>query len=384
MGLRCLLGHDFGEPETEREREEEGSEVVVTVREVKTCTKCGEKQVVSENKEIKSIEQLRETATGAADDGADDADSGAEVDATEGTGPVEPDEDIDPADTVPGQAAEQADRGVADIIEDAEGGEPLGDDDEDEGMPTHPAEQTTPESDEDRDPAEEDAVILDDDGETSKEDRAQWDEEAAPEEVPGKNDAPADVDPTEEDAVIMGADDASPDTDADDGPVATDEADEEPTDDDAIIMADEPAEEADDGPAPWPDQQGEDEGHKAGVPDGQPTDVDFSGGLAPEDKNTDSPPKREDAEVTRADSSTRNGSAPEEKQSAPKSAGSSPSPSRQQGTNLNLEQSTREARLEYHCPDCGLTRSVGNSSMRAGDICPECRRGYITEREKQD
>jgi CRISPR/Cas system-associated protein Cas10 (large subunit of type III CRISPR-Cas system) len=40
--------------------------------------------------------------------------------------------------------------------------------------------------------------------------------------------------------------------------------------------------------------------------------------------------------------------------------------------------------LEYYCPECGLTRDVGNSSMRAGDICPECRKGYITERQKSE
>jgi len=42
MGLRCLLGHDFGEPELRREREEDGNEVVTTtVTEVKTCARCG-------------------------------------------------------------------------------------------------------------------------------------------------------------------------------------------------------------------------------------------------------------------------------------------------------------------------------------------------------
>ncbi|MFC6726322.1 hypothetical protein ACFQE1_18530, partial [Halobium palmae] len=55
MGLRCLLGHDFGEIEIEREREEEGEEMVVTVREVKTCARCDHRRVVSENKEVTSI-----------------------------------------------------------------------------------------------------------------------------------------------------------------------------------------------------------------------------------------------------------------------------------------------------------------------------------------
>ena len=62
MGIRCLLGHDFGDPELEREREEQGDEVVVTVSEQQTCTRCGATKVVSENTEVTSLEQLAETA----------------------------------------------------------------------------------------------------------------------------------------------------------------------------------------------------------------------------------------------------------------------------------------------------------------------------------
>ena len=62
MGLRCLLGHDFDEPELQREREEEGDEVVTTVREVKTCARCGETQIVSENTEVTTMQQLADEA----------------------------------------------------------------------------------------------------------------------------------------------------------------------------------------------------------------------------------------------------------------------------------------------------------------------------------
>jgi ssDNA-binding Zn-finger/Zn-ribbon topoisomerase 1 len=34
------------------------------------------------------------------------------------------------------------------------------------------------------------------------------------------------------------------------------------------------------------------------------------------------------------------------------------------------------------CPDCGWLRAAGTSSVRAGDICPECGEGYIAERER--
>lgn len=53
MGLRCIIGHDFGEVLTDRGREERGDEVVVTVREYRECDRCGEVRVVSENKEVR-------------------------------------------------------------------------------------------------------------------------------------------------------------------------------------------------------------------------------------------------------------------------------------------------------------------------------------------
>ncbi|MFC6768543.1 DUF7093 family protein, partial [Natrinema soli] len=56
MVLRCsLLGHDFGETDVEREREERGSEVVVTVQEYEECSRCGQRNVISENTEVTSL-----------------------------------------------------------------------------------------------------------------------------------------------------------------------------------------------------------------------------------------------------------------------------------------------------------------------------------------
>ncbi len=49
MGFSCLLGHDFGHPEHEQERERHGEEVVLTTRDVKTCRRCGAEQVLTEN-----------------------------------------------------------------------------------------------------------------------------------------------------------------------------------------------------------------------------------------------------------------------------------------------------------------------------------------------
>jgi hypothetical protein len=57
MSFKCsIFGHNYGDSEVEREREEEGSEVVITVRETETCARCGETRVVSENKEVTTLE----------------------------------------------------------------------------------------------------------------------------------------------------------------------------------------------------------------------------------------------------------------------------------------------------------------------------------------
>lgn len=56
MALRCsLLGHDYGESQVERERDERGSEVVVTVREYERCTRCGIRNVLGENTEVTTL-----------------------------------------------------------------------------------------------------------------------------------------------------------------------------------------------------------------------------------------------------------------------------------------------------------------------------------------
>jgi hypothetical protein len=84
MGLRCLIGHDFGDLQTERDRRERGDEVVVTIREYRECARCGETRLVSENKEVRSAvtEEPSEESDGAdepaaspvEDVGADDDD----------------------------------------------------------------------------------------------------------------------------------------------------------------------------------------------------------------------------------------------------------------------------------------------------------------------
>jgi DNA-directed RNA polymerase subunit RPC12/RpoP len=57
MSLKCsIFGHRFDEPAVERSRDESGSEVVITIREVQTCDRCGHQRIVSENKEVTTLE----------------------------------------------------------------------------------------------------------------------------------------------------------------------------------------------------------------------------------------------------------------------------------------------------------------------------------------
>ena len=57
MGVKCsLLGHDYGDADVERERAEDGDEVVRTARRVERCRNCGHERTVSENTEVTSLE----------------------------------------------------------------------------------------------------------------------------------------------------------------------------------------------------------------------------------------------------------------------------------------------------------------------------------------
>jgi ssDNA-binding Zn-finger/Zn-ribbon topoisomerase 1 len=77
MGLKCsVIGHKYGDAEVEREREEQGSEVVITIQERETCERCGKTRIVSENKEVTAIE----TPSDIAGDMLDDGDEGADAD----------------------------------------------------------------------------------------------------------------------------------------------------------------------------------------------------------------------------------------------------------------------------------------------------------------
>nr|WP_235271520.1 hypothetical protein [Halorubrum saccharovorum] len=124
---------------------------------------------------------------------------------------------------------------------------------------------------------------------------------------------------------------------------------------------------------PWPDHGGEDEGFSAEVGEGDAGDVEFGGGLTPE--AADPPADDEDAEYVEAPAQAAG-----EANGVARTGAVDEGAGITHGNSPDLETSTSEVTTEYYCPECEMTRAADGNSMRAGDICPECKRGYVDER----
>ncbi|AAV46934.1 DUF7093 family protein [Haloarcula marismortui] len=210
MGLKCsVLGHKYGETTVEREREEQGSEVVITIQERETCERCGNTRIVSENKEVTAIETPSDIASDLVED-----ESESETAETES-----PPED-EPADS----AAEPTDEGTErsdgwDSVDDpvkAPGDSGVGDNGGD---------------DEPVDPSADDAEIIDDSDSEGSGD-VELDEPTTTVDVP---DAESEEPVTEDET----------DPEKDDGLILGEEAESESTGDDRQ-------------PGEWPDEPGDD------------------------------------------------------------------------------------------------------------------------------
>ncbi|MFC7097823.1 DUF7093 family protein [Halobaculum marinum] len=380
MGLRCLLGHDFTEPRTERDREERGDEVVVSITEVKECKRCGETRVVSESKEVTSLTDHAVT-DGPVDAGA----AGAETEATDTdvgsvpTGVAEADSDAVDDDFDHPTADLDDDAVDGDVEEDAEiidAEEPTDAASTDDGAAApdtgrahgewpdadaNRRDEAAPEEDEaawpDDEPVETPDVAEDADGAHSPaagegEDVEILGDDAPDAEDPAANEARTDVVPD-----AAGADEAG-----------------------AAASGDEDAEFIDgDGPSEWPEQRGEDEGYDAEV-GADDAGVSVDGNLTPQVDADATEGTDEDVEFIEAD--------PDAGRSSPPSARNGTAPdaaAERESSRPQVELTTTADRIEtvYVCPDCGNREPVGASSMRAGDICPDCKRGYIEERELQ-
>lgn len=281
MGLRCsLLGHEYGETTTERDREERGGEVVVVERELQHCARCGAEKVLSENTEVRTL-----------DPSPDDVE--------------EPTTGSEPSFSEPATASVASGAGGDTTSEHAP------------------------------DAAEDDGVILEDDPDQER-DRGQW---------PDHEEPPVD-----------------------------------------------PAEAGSAEPAPWPEQEGEDEGFDAepASPDDGDATFDFGGGLTPEaaevgdagdDEEYVEAPSEPVAGAGTTGTSPPSGSPPKPQRGRREEAETVEDPGFTSAGPVNPPSGTLDdpdSRLV--CPECGFERKAARASLRAGDICPECRKGYLAER----
>ncbi len=341
MVLRCsLLGHDYGELETEREREERGSEVVVTVREFETCARCGDVNVVSESTEVRPISTGEEPVEGAT--------SHAEEPATEAAGPGVDDEPV--AGSEPEARAADDGPDVEDdavIVDDGPttgagskaadaGSEPEGGAASVDGSATG-----EPITDEAGEPITDDGEILDE----RPDDRAhgEW---------------PA-------------ADDVGPPVGADEEPAAWPESEDD--------GAEEPGE-----PAPWPeadDDHVEEAGEPTPWPDDEPAvDDDLpeddavileDGPADADDAATDDDPVGPETPVDGAPPATEGAAGADGPETGIASAGTVPAP--------GASEAERAGVVALECPRCSFAGT--RSSLRPGDICPECHKGYLAARD---
>jgi len=365
MGLRCLLGHDFSEPELRREREEDGNEVVTTVTEVKTCARCGETQVVSENTEVTTMAQLAdEAAAGAEAAESDPTTPGADAgDARTAAGDVGG--DAEPTSAEP-TSAEAAGAGDAETSPD-----PAADADADDAVIIDDGPAADPGDDgAAADATADGAVAGDDEGAELIESEAGDEagslgggEEYAeyPDVETAESTGDDEADAATDDGVILDGE-AEPATDRDRGAwPEVDEADDEGT-----------------ATTAWPEQRGEDEGFSAEVGEGGADDVEFGGGLTPEAAE----PAADDGDAEYVEAPDRDadevGGTVDSRDGEAGSA--DPGTGITRAESPELQTSTSETTTEYHCPECGMSRDADGNSMRAGDICPECKRGYVTER----
>lgn len=404
MGLRCsLLGHDFGDVVVERDREVRGAEVVVTERELRECRRCGAESVVSENTEVRRLHPEEAAADDEGDpdasdegsgppksDAPDDALSPAEPDAPDATdGPTDATADV--SGTVE-EADASADARDDAVIIDAETEETVG------GGEAEPAEAAgsvddaatadtaaasvesgtddavvdTTTDDAAVDSTSDDAAEIVDSGpeddadEGAQEPATSPDEATAesvaatPEESPGEEGTDAefvaegaedpDADSMWGDSAVASRDEIAKGRDPDEGVGAADDGWESaPTEpDDEPMTAEE-----------WAETTAEEES-------AQEATADESVSRWPDDP-------REEAEDQAADSGFEfgepvgNGSATE-----PRSGIESAGPIESTGTSDDLSGALT-------CPACGFAVAMANSSLRAGDICPECHDGYLAE-----
>ncbi|SIR97578.1 DUF7093 family protein [Natronorubrum thiooxidans] len=351
MVLRCsLLGHDYGETDVEREREERGSEVVVTVQEYEECVRCGERNVISENTEITSLsiqtdadsrptkEEPEPETTATADTEAVETPPETAVETGVDTEVVNGGDNEDDAEFIDAEAEDDAVEFVHD---------------ETEADPADPASTSTVAdapangdndgfdvpTDEHGEPVTDDGEILEDDDEPEPDRDREHGEWPASEDVGPPVGAEAEPAGWPDDESER--DESDPVTDAE-----TERKDADVTDD-AVVL--------------------EDDGD--GTTDGV---MGESTAAADARTVTTEPPATDTKQDADAESQPDAGAG-----TGIERAGSAPAPGESGGT-------PREGvPTEFYCPQCGYVAAGDRGSLRTGDICPDCRKGYLSERERR-
>jgi hypothetical protein len=299
MGIKCsLLGHRFDDTTVEREREEDGTEVVITIKELETCQRCGETRVVSENKEVTTLE-------------TPDDDFEEQTDTADDTEPSEDTASSPTADT----STEPTDEAFTD------------DGDSDLGPMSGEGD---------------DAEIIEDTTDSGESDAQAEARGGADPEIPDAEGGNVTVDTGEDDAVII--DDT--DSDRDPGEWPDDDTDDDPVDADTAVETDagvetNPADETDsvaEGDAVEPGTQEWPEATRRDEPEPESEVGDWPEDTIPADNETQI--------LSGADDAVAAISVPEGM---------------------------------FKCSECGFTTEADSSSLRAGDFCPECRRGTLVE-----
>jgi len=371
MSIKCsLLGHRFGETTVERDREEDGTEVVITITELETCTRCGETRVVSENKEVTTLETPAEGDAGEESAAGSGSTVGVDADAAAGGTDAE---FVDSGDRS-GAATDAGGSGppIPDAESETAGGVDAGDDD--------------------------DAVIIGDDaGDASDEDGDERESGDWPEEAADKSgrESPAEGGHTVDDA----GDDASDEASDADGERGHGEWPDEPEGVDAAERAGESAEveilgdgtddESDDestvesasesaggdaSAGSTGDESTGDEsvgagsvgaGHASAADDDDDAVSTAAGG-----DDADWPEESGDIQETPGDM----GDWPAEtKRDEPAESSVTPSLGDDDAPAITVPEGM------FKCSECGFTTEVESSSLRAGDFCPECHRGTLVQ-----
>ena len=382
MSIKCsLLGHRFGETTVEREREEEGTEVVITITELETCTRCGETRVVSENKEVTTLETPADAGSagnGGASDADPVADAGTDVD-SDATASGGTDAEIieGTGDDAAGQADARTETTIPDAESDTAAAAEAGEDDaviiDDAGDDREPGEWPDEDDSAPADEGADDPAPADEDDGDDERDPGEWPEE------------PDGLDPAERagetaEVEILGSDEDEESTEAaasaaggtaDPATGVGEAAGGERDDAGADRTPDLGAVEAETSGA---DASGADATSEPGTP-GDAVDA-ASAAVGVDEDTAEWPDDSEGVRTTPGDM----GDWPEEtKRDEPAESGvSGPSLDGEAGPSITVPEGM------FKCSECGYTTEVESSSLRAGDFCPECRRGTLVQRADAD